>query len=229
MPAYGLAESHHRLLRGVRVMPFFVATYRQAWPDRVSDLLTSIKRSFEVSRTAAPGRHTSRVFQRLEDPTSLVSIGEWDNQAAYEAHHGSQAFEEATVETGPPPVIVFLRRIHLFERMNDRAAVVACVTITVPAERADSVESFLRGPAQANMVATPGIVFRELYRSYPDDQPTVRLLVAHGWRSIADLERFRRADAPHFQSTLSSLGANVERFTGEIAAQFSRLDQLTEA
>ena len=84
-------------------MPFFVATYRQAWPDRVADLLSSIRYSFETSRTAAPGRQMSRVFQRLDNPCSLVTIGEWDNQADYEAHRASPAFEATTANSGPPP------------------------------------------------------------------------------------------------------------------------------
>ena len=113
--------------------------------------------------------------------------------------------------------------------MNEHAAVVACAIITVPAERAADVEGYLRVPAQQSMVSTAGIVFRELYRGYPDDQPTVRSLVAHGWRPLSDLDRFRRADVPQYETTLNMLGATVERFAGQITDQFSRLDRLKEA
>lgn len=205
-------------------MPFYVAIYQQAWPEQLPQLLAAIKSSFAASRTATPGRQTARVFQRLNEPTTLLSVGEWDSQAAYEAHRSSPAFEQTMAVSGPPPDIEYLQRLHLFERMNERAVVVACVTILAPRESLAQIEEFLRGPAQLNMVATPGIVSRELYRGQAG-QPVVRLLVVHGWRSLTDLERFRRADAPHFEGTLRSWGATVERFTGEIAAEYSRLER----
>ena len=205
-------------------MPFFVAIYQQAWPEHLSRLLTAIKSNFAASRTAAPGRQTARVFQRLNEPTTLLSVGEWDSQASYEAHQTSSAFRQTVSETGPPPTVEYLQRLHLFERMNERAVVFACVTILAPVDHLSAVEEFLRGPAQLNMIATPGIVSRELYRG-STDRPTVRLLVVHGWRSISDLERFRRADAPQFEGALRGWGATVERFTGEIAAEFSRLER----
>jgi hypothetical protein len=113
--------------------------------------------------------------------------------------------------------------------MYDHALVVTRAIITVPVEKAADVEGYLRGPAQQSMVSTAGFVFRELYRGYSDDQPTVRLLRAHGWRSLSDMDRFRRADVSQYDTTLNMLGATVERFAGQIADQFSRLDRLNEA
>jgi quinol monooxygenase YgiN len=210
-------------------MPYFVAIQRRAWPDRLHDLLAAIRRSFAASRTAAPGRHAARVFQRLNEPTTLLSLAECDSQAAFEAYQASPTFAGTTDEIGPPPVIEPLRRLYLFERMNERAVVIACATLTVPGEHEDAALEYLMGPAQLSMVSTPGLVCRELYRGSADDRPASRFLVVHGWRSIADLDRFRSGDVTRFEDTLATWGATMERFTGEVAIEYSRLDQPGDA
>ncbi|MCC7369911.1 MAG: antibiotic biosynthesis monooxygenase [Chloroflexi bacterium] len=209
-------------------MPFFVAIRQQAWPDRLPMLLAAIRDNFAASRMNAPGRHAARVFQRLHEPTSLLAISEWENQAAYEAHRGSAELRLAMEAAGPTATIDTLDRLHLFERMNERPGVVACVTIAMAAEHLHAVETFLLGPTRRSMVASPSLASRELYRFQQPVEGQRQLLVVHSWRSLADLDRFRSLDALEFEQRLRDLGATVDRFTGEIAAEYSRMQRLPD-
>lgn len=205
-------------------MSFYVAIYRQAQPDRVQQLLSTIRRSFAASRTATPGRQAARVFQRLNEPTTLLSLAEWDSQDAFEAYRASPAFDETTEDIGPPPTLDYLRRLYLFERMNERAAVVASATITVDAAQEANVYGYLMGSAQRAMVGRPGLVSREVYQRTGTELPRACFLVVHSWRTLADLEHFRNSDVSQFEASLTRWGAVVTRFTGEIAAEYSRVD-----
>jgi quinol monooxygenase YgiN len=208
---------------------FYVAIYRQARPDRVQQLLSAIRRSFAASRTAAPGRQAARVFQRLNEPTTLLSLADWDSQAAFEEYRASPAFDETTVDIGPPPTLEYLRRLYLFERMNERAGIVACATITVPFEYEADLYDYLTGPAQREAVQRPSLVSREVYRRVHSEQPRSRFLVVHSWRSLTDLEQFRAVNASQLEENLNRWEATVARFTGAIAVQFSRVHDDAES
>jgi quinol monooxygenase YgiN len=206
-------------------MTFFVAIYQEVLPDRVQGLLSTIRSSLTSARAAHPGRQRVRVFQRLGQPAHFLSLGEWESQAAFERDRASFSFLEADDASGPAASVEYFQRLHQFVRMEQRPAVVACATISAPAERRPDVEAFLRGAAQHDVVNTAGLTSRELYRSI---STAGRLMVVHGWRSIADLERFRTSDVPLIETTLTRLGASVERFTGEITAQYSLGDRPVE-
>ena len=172
-------------------------------------------------RALSPGRRNARVFQRLNEPTRLLAIGEWASQAAYESLRQSPELVRRTATCGPPPTIEYLERLHLFARFNERPAIVACVTIDATADRSGEAEAFMRGPSQREVVTQPGLVSRELYRS---TAPATRLLSVHGWRSLDDLERFRTTVEPRLDSELHARGATVSRFTGEIVVEYSLQD-----
>ena len=210
--------------RKVNEVPFFVATYQEAWPNHVHQLLAAIRGSF-AARAVQPGRRNTRVFQRLNEQTRLLAIAEWESQAAYEALQQSQQPEQVGPTCGPPPTIEYLERLHLFHRMKQRAAVVACTTVEAPPERFVEVEAFLRGPAQREVVATASVVTRELYRSMETGR---RLLAVTSWSAIADLEQFRATSAQRLEHELTALGATLSRFTGEIAAEYSLHDRAAE-
>ena len=203
-------------------MPFFVAIRQEAWPEQLPGLLAAIRKNFASSATNAPARHSARVFQRLNEPTSLLSIGEWTSQADYELHRWSADFQRAVESAGPRATVHYLDRLHHFERMNERAGVVACATITLPRDRLTEAEAFLLGPTRRNMVASPALVSRELYRFQEEVDGQRRLLVVHSWRSLQDLEHFRSADALQFEQRLREFGGSVERFTGQIAVEYVR-------
>lgn len=206
-------------------MPFFVAIYQEAWPNRVQELLAAIRGSFDA-RGLNPGRRNARVFQRLNEQTRLLAVAEWESQAAYESLRQSPDFVRITATCGPPPTIEYLERLHLFSRVNERPAVVACATVDAAAGRVADVEAFLRGPSQREVVSSPGLVARELYRS---TGALTRVLSVHSWRSLADLERFRTTVEPRLESALQGLGATVSRFTGEIAVEYALQDRTPEA
>lgn len=207
---------------------FYVAIYRQARPDRVQHLLSAIRRSFAASRTVTPGRQAARVFQRLNEPTTLLSLAEWDSQATFEEYRASPAFRGTTEDIGPAPTLDYLRRLYLFERMNQRAAVMACATVTVSFDREHDVSDYLLGLAQQDMAARPGLVSREVYRRVQEEDATACFLVVHSWRALADLEQFRADTAARFEANLGRWGATVTRFTGEIAVEYSRVDDVPD-
>jgi quinol monooxygenase YgiN len=204
-------------------VPFFVAIYQEAWPDYEQTLLAAIRDNF-AARARYPGRRSARVFQRLNDPTRLLTIGEWENQAAYLSLRQSPDFEETVATCGPPPTIEYLERLHLFHRMSQRPAVVTCSTIDAPIERMAQVEACVRGPLH-DPTMNPGLISSELYR--PLGNPR-RLVVVHSWRALADLERFRATDSPGLEHELTRLGGTVARFTGEIAAEFSIPERVSD-
>ena len=51
-----------------------------------------------------------------------------------------------------------------------------------------------------------------------------RLLVLHGWRTRADLDAYNATVERAVVTALASNGTSVERFTGEIVAQYSWLN-----
>jgi hypothetical protein len=65
------------------------------------------------------------------------------------------------------------------------------------------------------------VPFFEVYRVGEDGG---RLLVVHGWQSIEDLERFRAGDRPRYEARLREPGATIDRLTGAVAVQYSRLE-----
>jgi heme-degrading monooxygenase HmoA len=199
-------------------MAFFVAIHQEAWPERVNELLATIRANLEASPSLHPGRRSTRVFQRLGRPTQFLSLGLWDSQAAFEEFRRSQVFVETGAVCGPPPRIEPLEQLRFFERMEHRATVMACSTVTAPPESAADVERVLLSEEHRAVEQVPGLVCREVYR----EQATAgHILLVHTWRSMADLDRFRAAEAVQGEATMSQLGASTERFTGSVAAEFS--------
>jgi quinol monooxygenase YgiN len=199
-------------------MVFFTAIYQEARPDRLEGLLGTIRQSLAGARTLHPGRRTTRLFQRIGQPTQLVSISEWSDEDAFEQFRSWPVFVEAATAAGPIPRIEPLQPLRRFERMDRRAALASCVTITAPAATADAVQELLLGEMHAPVKSMSGLVSREVYRlrALPS-----RFLIVRSWTSLADLDRFRAVDVPQLDRIHGQLGATVERFTGALAAEFS--------
>jgi quinol monooxygenase YgiN len=199
-------------------MAFFVAIHQEAWPDRLEQLLSAIRDNLATSTRAHPGRRSTRVFQQLGCPTQLLALGLWNDQAAFERFRRSQDFVEAVATCGPPPIIEPLEQLRLFERMEHRAAVMACSTLTAPPDQAAAVEAVLLSEQHRAVERVEGLVCREVYRAR---DTAGHMLLVHTWRSLADLDRFRAGEALRGEAALQQLGATTERFTGTLAAEFS--------
>ena len=199
-------------------MVYFVAIHQEAWPDRVEELLDTIRANLAASATLHPSRRSTRVFQRLGRPTQLLSLGLWDSEAAFEEFRRSAIFVETSSRCGPPPRIEPLTQLRFFERMEHRASVMACSTLTTSPERAAAVESVLLGEQHRVVEQVPGLVCREVCR---EQASAGHILLVHHWQSMADLDRFRASEALRGEATLQQLGATTERFTGLLAAEFS--------
>jgi quinol monooxygenase YgiN len=199
-------------------MVYFVAIHQRAWPDRLDELLATIRQTLAGGSSLHPGRRSTRLFQSLDEPEQLIALSEWTSEDAFEQFRHWPVFVDTIATTGPPPRIEPLSPLLRFERMDRRATVVACSRITAPPPAAGAVLDYLLGEARREVTNAYGLVRRELYRSRVE---TGDLLLVHGWRSFADLEQFRARYSA--QTELKRLGATAERFTGTVAAEFSRL------
>jgi quinol monooxygenase YgiN len=202
-------------------VPFFVAVHQQVPAERLDEVLATMRGDFATSRRLHPGRRGTRVFQRLNQPTRLLAIGEWDSQADYEQLWRTPAYQAVTVHADPPARIEYLTRLRLFARMSMPPAVVGSVEITAPPECGAALEAFILGEVSQGVARANGVVSHEVYRVGQDGG---RLLVVHSWRSLEDLERFRAGDRKLYNATFESLGAITERLTAVVAMQFSRLE-----
>lgn len=202
-------------------MPFFVAAFQDVHPDRLEETLTTIRGDLATSRRQHPGRRDTRVFQRINYPTHLLEIAEWDSLADYEQLRRTPRYQEMIARADPPARIEHLNRLRLFARMSVTAAVAGCVTMNVPPENAQALEAFILDDMRPGVEASVGLVTHEVYRMGAE---VGRLLVVHSWRSIEDLERFRAGDRKRYDATLASLGVTAERLTNVVAAELSALD-----
>jgi len=202
-------------------VPFFVAVYQEVSSDRLDEILATMRGDFATSRRMHPGRRTTRVFQRLNYPTHLLALGEWDSQADYERLRRTEAYQRVTERADPPASIEYLTRLRHFARLAVPPAIVGCVTIAAPPERAAAVEAFILDDVRHVVEGAPGLAAHEAYRVGEEGG---RLLVVHGWRSIEDLERFRAGEPERYEARLRELGASTDRLTGVVAEQYSRLE-----
>jgi quinol monooxygenase YgiN len=199
----------------------FVAIHQEAWPDRLGELLTTIRQSLAQAPTLHPGRRTTRLFQRLGRPTQLVAVSEWSDEHDFDQFRRWPVFVQTVAVCGPPPRIEPLVALRRFERMERRSAVASCITVTASPEQEAVVRDFLLRDAHQRVMSQHGLVSRELYQSR---ETPGRFLVVRGWSSLADLERFRATEAAELYERHRRLGSSVERFTGALAAELSLLD-----
>jgi heme-degrading monooxygenase HmoA len=202
-------------------VPFFVAVFREIEPSRLEATLATIRADLAASRRLHPARRDARVFQRLNYPTHLVEIAEWDTPADYEHLRQTARYQEALASGSRPARVEHLTRLRLFARMSVPATVAGCVLLTVPARSAVALEAFILGDVRHGVEAAAGLVTHEVYRVEPE---AGRLLVVHSWRTIEDLERFRAGDRRQYDAALRELGVTTERLTAVVAVELSRLD-----
>jgi quinol monooxygenase YgiN len=203
-------------------MPFFVAVDQEIPPHALDRTLTTIQVDFATSRAVHPGRRHTRVFQRLNQPGHLLTIGEWEHAADYERLRQSPRYRELVVAADPPARIEPLTRLRYFARMSLRPNVVACVIMDAPEGAADALRSYVLGETHQRIERSPGLLAHEVFQV---GAAPGALLGVHSWRSLRDLERFRAEDGPGYGADLAELGVTVTRFTGLIAAQFSRFEE----
>jgi quinol monooxygenase YgiN len=203
-------------------MPFFVAVDQEIPPHALDRTLTTIQADFATSRAIHPGRRHTRVFQRLNLPTHLLTIGEWEHAADYERLRQTARYRELVVAAEPPARIEPLTRLRYFARMSMRPSIVACVMMDAPEGAADALRSYVLAETHQRIERSPGLLAHEVFQV--GEEPGA-LLGVHSWRSLRDLERFRAEDGPGYGAALAELGVTITRFTGLIAAQFSRFEE----
>ena len=204
-------------------MSFLVAIDQKLRPDCIAETLAAVQADFATSRNLHPGRRRTRVFQGIIDRSHLLAIGEWERAEDYHRLYRSSRYQELVVCADPPADIASLRRLRLFARMSIAPSIVACVTMTAPDSQAAAFRAYVLGGAPTAVEAAPGLLSHEVYQV---GAAPGALLAVHGWRSLADLERFRTQAAPRHASAFARFDVTVERFTGVIAADYSRAEAL---
>lgn len=199
-------------------MTFYVQTYREAPATTLDDVVARIRHWLAESPATRPTRRAARVFQRLHEPSHVLTLSEWNDEAAFWEFSASPEFRELDALTGQQPTIVPLVPLIRSEHMARRATVGSCVTIAVSAEADDELREFLVGRAHDVVKALPGLVSREVYRAR--DIPHTYLVV-HSWTTLEHLERFRATHALRLDEVHDRLGTTVVAFTGGLTAQFS--------
>ena len=158
-----------------------------------------------------PARREARIFQALDDPGTLLYVGEWADRAAFELYRGDNgpgAVEKAIREGGE---YVICERLVFFGRFAYRAQVVACGIVEAPLEAAETVRQLVVPSGRWTIHGWPGLVhytvFREITHSH-------RYVVVHGWQSDAALKGFRESRGTEFRDTLDRIGGTLIQFTG---------------
>lgn len=199
-------------------MPFYVMLYREATPSSLGLVMAHIRQRLAESATAEPGRQNSRVFQRLGEPSHLLTVSEWSDEQSFAEFQASPPLQETNRIAGGPPLVTPLTPLIRAEYMARRASIVSCATLTVAPEHAPVLRRILTGEAHQRVKAVPGIVSREAYAAR---DKAGRFLVIHSWQALADLEAFRATVALDLDQLHAQLGAHVVSFTGGIAVDFS--------
>jgi heme-degrading monooxygenase HmoA len=199
-------------------MAFFVLMNREIRPDRLDAVLARIRERLRGPHSAQHGRRTSRVFQRLDAPTHLLTVSEWIDEYTFTEFRHSAVFAETDRIGGAPPLITPLVPLMRFEHMARRAAIASCVTVTATPENTPALRAYLVGPVHQEFKTLSGIVGREVYVAR--DTPGT-FLVVHSWMSLADLEEFRATVALRMDLVHEQLRTTMTAFTGSLAAEFS--------
>jgi quinol monooxygenase YgiN len=202
-------------------MPFFVAIHYEASPDRLDSLVEAIRNDFAASPTLQPGRRFARLFQHLQDPARLLAMEEWQSQPDFERHLQDAAYADALASCGPTLRADALERLQHYRHMPHLPSALSCITLSTSLDRAADVEGFICDDERRDALVAAGLVLRAVYRVVGSPG---RLLVLHGWRSFDDLERYLATSEHSLAELLETTDASIERFTGQMAAQFSWLE-----
>jgi quinol monooxygenase YgiN len=172
--------------------------------------IASARQELEARGAQPAARREAHVFQAIDDPGTLLYVGEWADRAAFELHRGDRgpgAVEEAVRDGGE---YVVCERLVFFGRFAYRAQVVACGIIEAPLESAEAVRQLVVPSGRWTIHGWPGLVHYTVFREITHDH---RYVVVHGWQSEAALRAFREARG-EFREVLDRIGATLIQFTG---------------
>ena len=191
------------------------ATFRvEVRPGDAAPAIAAVRAAF-VDGRQRPARQHARLFQRLNSPTELLAVGEWESREAVEQFIASPCYADLVAACGQPPSVRYFARVRWFERVLQPVAVAACAIVAATPATRDAVEAYLRGDAYEEAIRAPGLRCLQLDRALA--APSLSL-TGRGWAALDDLERFRREVAPRHEATLAGIGASVDRFTGDVVA-----------
>jgi quinol monooxygenase YgiN len=157
------------------------------------------------------GRHSARLFQRIDDPAHLFYVGEWESREAFEAYRVRAPMPGRPDQFQARPICRLYRRLALFERvMIDIQAAHASI-VDGPAETHDVRRNLALAYHRASARGRPGLVTLTIHEAL--DRPA-GLLILSGWE-IADAQAPPeiRADQALVEQ-LQVAGGSVQQFVG---------------
>lgn len=198
-------------------MSILVAVQQRVPVDLMGSHLERVREELAVSAQTQPGRVHERVFQSLQDPGSLLSIGEWRDESGVQAYLGQPGDSPALSLSHGTRRIWRLSRLRHVAHMAQRVAVVACAIVSGPPTADGPLAQIGLNRSRQTFQRQPGLVSVELYRMGEDGN---RFLSIHGWRSLDDLLAFMAAHGDDIQNELHDHDATIERFAGSVMAEF---------
>jgi quinol monooxygenase YgiN len=172
--------------------------------------IAAARQELEARGSQPAARREAHLFQAIDDPGTLLYVGEWADRAAFELHRshgGSSAVEEVVRQVGE---YVICERLVFFGRFAYRAQVVACGIVEAPPEASEQVRQLVVPSGRWTIHGWPGLVHYTVFREITHNH---RYVVVHGWQSEADLKAFREARG-EFRDVLDRIGATLIQFTG---------------
>lgn len=172
--------------------------------------IAAARQELEARGGQPAARREAHVFQAIDDPGTLLYVGEWADRAAFELYRsqrGPDIVEAAFRQRGE---YVICERLVFFGRFAYRARVVACGIIEAPLESSEAVRQLVVPSGKWTMHGWPGMVHYTVFREITH---THRYVIVHGWQSEADLKAFRE-ERVEFRDMLDRVGARLIQFTG---------------
>lgn len=203
------------------LLVFFVTIGMRVPSDRLTPFLHGLRLDIQQSHQRHPGRLHTRIFQSVEDPGHLLSLGKWGSAADFARFRQQPDVQQYLVHGTPPAQIDSLERLREFARMSREPSVVACAVLRGPDADAVRNAQDLLDRVRRDLESRPGLLRHELYRYH--DRPGT-LLDVHGWESFEHLDHFRTMAGPSFDAELAARSVTTERFVGTVLAEFVRAD-----
>jgi hypothetical protein len=85
-------------------------------PERIADVLTTLKDRIEPGVLRSSGRRRERIFQRLNSDGDLLSMTQWESTEAFDIASTVLSAEFVTDAAIEPPRVHHLVRLLSFER-----------------------------------------------------------------------------------------------------------------
>ncbi|MFN8635286.1 MAG: antibiotic biosynthesis monooxygenase family protein [Chloroflexota bacterium] len=157
------------------------------------------------------GRRSARLYQPLDDRTSLLYVAEWDSREAFEAYRQTAQMPGSPEQYRELPVCRVYRRLALFERMLAPVRHACAIVVDgTPATHA-ACQGLALAYHRASLHGQSDLVLLTIHET-TDERPG--LLVLWGWGSALGHEPLLPDSARQLIERFRATGATIEEMVG---------------